>query len=409
MHINNLVILIIFAILSSCSGKKSIRQASDAIVPQKNKAEEATQAGEGDPSQTVTTEEELEESEDTGQETKSEGSPQIIGIALENLVNDQDNELEANTNVATIKAIYLDGPGSDQNVEFKLLETAESDYELFEISGSTVVNKEALIGSKRFVLDISAQEGESRFQTSLIFSISAGELPPESPQNILFQASADIGEDNLVGSFIVVDDERFEHMISFSEAVAEDGKEYDNSLFNIVDDKLYTSEAFAWKESFTIKVEAQNSSYEDLKFTTDLTFSVNEPNEETELVITTIALDPARYPAGIDEYPCNTKVLNAWPTDSATYIFNDDCAVNPWKCALTGVPFDSVTSGLIGKFNGDCSALCIANPNCMVALADISGATCYLHSDMSMWPIQYELYDLPAEPYERFSLTRICR
>ena len=421
MHLNRLIIIIFITAICSCSNKKSIREASNSTTPPPSQQETeevgipdyVTQSGQvSDNPAEKTGEEVLGEGDALGKQEENEqekASSQIIDIKLEGLINDQDNELEANTNIAAIKAIFSDNSVSDVNVEFKLLETGETDYNLFEIAGSSILNKEALVGNRRFVLNISAGSGESIFEKTVIFSVSAGEIPPESPQNILFQPASMIGEDKLVGSFLVVDDERFEHTISFSETTAESENANDNSLFDIVGDKLYISDTFVWKESFTIKVEAHNIAYEELKNNTEISFSIAEPEEEAEIVITTITLDPTRYPSNINEYPCNTKVLNAWPTDSATYIFNNDCAVNPWKCALTGVPFDSATTGLIGKFNGDCPALCIDNPSCEVALGDISGGTCYLHTDMSMWTIRHDIYDLGGTPVERYSLTRICR
>lgn len=114
-------------------------------------------------------------------------------------------------------------------------------------------------------------------------------------------------------------------------------------------------------------------------------------------------------PTNIADFPCNKAVADAWPIESATYIFNDDCTVNPWKCALVGTPYDAAATGLIGKLNGNCKALCEADANCTAVLQDNSGGTCYLHSDLTIWPLQYELYDLANPPFQRFSATRICR
>ena len=117
-------------------------------------------------------------------------------------------------------------------------------------------------------------------------------------------------------------------------------------------------------------------------------------------------------PANIADYPCNAAVADAWPVDSVTYIFNNDCDVNPWKCALTGKVFDAAATGLIEQTNGSptsCLAKCEANPTCTAMMYDTSGGTCYLHSSLAQWPLQFELYTLPATPYSRFSITRLCR
>ncbi|MFK7824247.1 MAG: hypothetical protein AB8G05_08820 [Oligoflexales bacterium] len=262
MQLNKLILIIFFINLSSCSNKKDIRSASTSHA---KTSEDSMADDEGDKGGL--------EDVLVSQGEQEEGL-EITNISLEGLIDSVENELEANTTVATIKAEFSDGSASDLDVNFQILETIDTDYELFEVSGSTLSNIDVLAGDKRFALHIKAEKSGSTFETNILFSIAAGKLPPESPQNIVFQPELAIGEDNLVGSFTVVDDERFEHVISLVEN--EEVVENDNALFTITEDKLFTSDTFAWKDSFTIQVEAQNNEFEDLKFATEITFSIAE-------------------------------------------------------------------------------------------------------------------------------------
>ena len=118
-------------------------------------------------------------------------------------------------------------------------------------------------------------------------------------------------------------------------------------------------------------------------------------------------------PAKIEDYPCGTKEPNAWPVDSWTYITNKDCAQNPWKCAIDNLPYNNAATGLIKmitrKSPAQCAAECEAHLTCIAALHDTSGGTCFLHSSLAQWPLQYEMYTLASPPYSRFSVTRICK
>ena len=116
-------------------------------------------------------------------------------------------------------------------------------------------------------------------------------------------------------------------------------------------------------------------------------------------------------PANIADYPCNEAVADAWPINSHTYIFNNDCTVNPWKCAFSG-GHDPAASGLIELTNGNqavCLAKCEANPTCTAIMTDTSGHGCFLHSSLAQYTLQFELYSLPSTPYSRFAITRLCR
>jgi len=113
-------------------------------------------------------------------------------------------------------------------------------------------------------------------------------------------------------------------------------------------------------------------------------------------------------PENIANVACGTTIQDAWPVDSNTYIFNKDCTVNPWLCALESRQWDQQTTGLIRQTTGSCIALCEAEPTCTAVLMDASGGTCYLHSDLSMYNLQYGLYTLAATPWSRFSVARVC-
>ena len=119
---------------------------------------------------------------------------------------------------------------------------------------------------------------------------------------------------------------------------------------------------------------------------------------------------PTALSGSIADYPCNVSVADVWPLESSAYVGNGDCTVNPWKCALTGVAFDSAATGLISHTNStNCAALCLAEPACNAVLMDSSIDACFLHSDLSMWTLQYEQYTLVNPPLERFSVQKVCR
>ena len=122
------------------------------------------------------------------------------------------------------------------------------------------------------------------------------------------------------------------------------------------------------------------------------------------IAVCTEAMSPTALSEHIADYPCNETVLNVWP-----FIGPDstNCSVNPWYCARTGLAYDAQASGLISAQNNvlDCSGLCLAEPTCTAALLDVSGMTCYLHSDLSMWTLEYNLYN----GWQRYSVERVCR
>jgi len=112
-------------------------------------------------------------------------------------------------------------------------------------------------------------------------------------------------------------------------------------------------------------------------------------------------------PKLITDVNCGDVIQNAWPITSALYINhrNLNCNKNPWLCSLLdGHPWNSATTGLIAKGNGNCVAQCEATSGCTAVMMDTSGATCYFMSDMSMWPLHYELYN----GQERYSVARVC-
>ena len=121
------------------------------------------------------------------------------------------------------------------------------------------------------------------------------------------------------------------------------------------------------------------------------------------IAVCTEAMSPTALSEHIADYPCNETVLNVWP-----FIGPDstNCSVNPWYCARTGLAYDAQASGLISAQNNlDCSGLCLAEPACTAVLLDASGSTCYLHSDLSMWTLEYNLYN----GWQRYSVERVCR
>jgi len=126
---------------------------------------------------------------------------------------------------------------------------------------------------------------------------------------------------------------------------------------------------------------------------------------------TTTTTLPPDVPSNIAQVACGETVQDAWTVDSSTYIFNNDCTVNPWKCALDGKSWDQQATGLIKmtQNGGSCVTQCEADAACTAVMMDTSGGTCYLHSDLSMWTLQFEKYTFHTPPSSRFSVARVCR
>merc|ERR1712048_645326 len=109
---------------------------------------------------------------------------------------------------------------------------------------------------------------------------------------------------------------------------------------------------------------------------------------------TTTTTLPPDVPSNIAQVACGETVQDAWTVDSSTYIFNNDCTVNPRKCALDRKAWDKQATGLIKmtQNGGSCVTQCEADAACTAVMMDTSGGTCYLHSDLSMWTLQFEKY-----------------
>lgn len=202
---------------------------------------------------------------------------QILDIRLVNLV-DTDVGLAANTEIGSLEAVM--NMESEVEVSFTIKEEENSDYDKFSLEKSLLYSKEEIIGSRRFVLKIEAKANDLAYEKSVIFSISAGSIEPEDPQDVLL-SSSEIDENNqaddLVGTFAVVDDARYEHDIGFSNNEAYP----DNLSFRIEGKNLYAVSRFNYelKPSYNVNIQVINREFENKKIEKELVISIKDVAE----------------------------------------------------------------------------------------------------------------------------------
>ncbi|MFK7824088.1 MAG: hypothetical protein AB8G05_08025 [Oligoflexales bacterium] len=210
------------------------------------------------------------DSEGQGQDTEDDDkTKEIKDINVDILVNKQENPIEPNTKIAALNAVLSDGNSSDLKIDFQILNSDGTDYELFELNSSHIINSNEIDTNKSFTLKIKAQHGTNEFESTLTLSF-AENTSEESEKSITFQVSSSVGEDNLIGSFEVVNANDIEY--TFSLVDTEDKN--DNALFKLVDDKLQSLETLTAKE-FKVFVEAKSKTDEELKFTELISFSLD--------------------------------------------------------------------------------------------------------------------------------------
>ena len=197
-----------------------------------------------------------------------------MDIELTNLVNAETN-LVADTVIGLLKAVATTEAGEE--IIFSIKEQADSDFSKFRLENNSILNNEEIVGDRRFILYLEAKTSTFTFEKSVIFSISAGQIPPENPQDVLLSTSM-INENNqendLIGSLLVVDDSRFDHTVELT-----DNETYpDNLFFKIEDKKLYALTRFNYelKDSYTINVEAVNQEFDTKKITKEIVVSIGD-------------------------------------------------------------------------------------------------------------------------------------
>lgn len=254
MYIKLSIMLIVSLTLSSCGKKKNLKKASDSSNISQNTAD-------------ANIPEDVEQS-------AQEESLNIIDITIDNLMINAESKLEVGTTIGTVKALFSDDSKSDKDVVFQILETAETDYEIFELSDSTITNKADLIGNKRYVLNLFAEFKGSTFKTNILFSISVKETTIENPMDILLSNNTilennEVGQD--IGAIAVEDQEGFTHGLKF---VNSEGN--DNSLFVIQDSMLKAGTVFDYEEKneYTVEIEASNNEHPDKKISRIFTIQI---------------------------------------------------------------------------------------------------------------------------------------
>lgn len=98
--------------------------------------------------------------------------------------------------------------------------------------------------------------------------------------------------------------------------------------------------------------------------------------------------EPVLAITNINEVGCGVLVQDAWPIDSTAL---------------------STAGGLIRQINGgdvSCLTLCKEDATCTAALMGDVG--CFLHRDLSMWPLQFKRNTLDNPPSHQFSIFRVC-
>ena len=210
---------------------------------------------------------------------------EIIDLELEGLVDAEGNNLGPDTQIAKLKPVLSTEAGPPTIFIYEIKETEGTDYDLFLIKDGSIFSKNDILGDRRYILNIEVETGGNSFSKNMVFSISAGQIPPENPEDILLSNTA-IGENlpkgSEIGSFIVIDDARNQHELSLVDV--EDSPN-DNNLFYLEDNKLFTNERFNFEEknSYSITIVATNSEFTDKSLIKDLNIDVTDRGECKDL------------------------------------------------------------------------------------------------------------------------------
>ena len=222
-----------------------------------------------------------QEAQPIGNDLSTERLHMITDIEVENLLESSEN-LMPGSEVGTLVAFSED---EHVSYSYSILDTEGTDYEKFTLIDNKIVTSQEISGDRRFILSIKADSDlGSSFEKLIVFSLSAGELPPENPIDMIFlqeqvTENNDVGVE--VGSFIVVDDTRFDHDISLLSTEENE----DNGYFSLEEGVLYANALFDFEtqSTYTISVEARNRDYPDKLIIKDFTVSV--ANQTTEVTL----------------------------------------------------------------------------------------------------------------------------
>ncbi|MFK7824622.1 MAG: hypothetical protein AB8G05_10715 [Oligoflexales bacterium] len=283
---------------------------------------------------------------------------------MEELVDAGGNNLTPDTQIAKLKPALSTELNPQTSFVFQIIETEGTDYDFFMLKDANIFSKKEILGDRRYFLNIEVKTGDISFSKNIVFSISAGQIPPENPQDILLSNTSideNLPKGSEIGSFVVIDDARNQHDLTL--LVSEDGQN-DNALFYLEGNKIFANESFDFesRNSFNIAMVAKNTEFADKMLIKNISISVTDLGECKDLSLGGIWVQvPGDPDYGTDDFCVMKYEAKCGRLDGNNCTANIDTEIpvskpegSPWveiiqqqaitECASIGTGFRLITN-----------------------------------------------------------------